>query len=1431
MKKRWSSRFARALSMSTILCSGLLLLPEVVCAQADADAALGGSSETSEEQGASVITILTSQSGRVDTATFNAATIKQSGTVAHKVATDTSVSAAVTTLELEEGAVLAARYLNPDQNGVDPVDGSFNMAIDEGGIGSGEGRLALMRHYGRSGWTYNMPARLDKKTVGGATYVTFALSGVQKRFDWNGAAYFPQNGDGSTLVESSDHKTFTYTDRDGTKLEFYYPSGTAFDDPIMRFCSPSVTTNCSSIPGRQTQPNNLVTEYSWTIARLCFTSAGYCQNFDRMYRITNSTGRAISFSYAYDFVNGEQNPSTQKQRDYFKATSTTFSDGAANSTVTRTFGATASEPASITLADGRTYAFTYTSVIGSVAHPIASVKLPGEQVVGTTISYDTNGVSSITRQGVTTNYVRTVSGATANTVVSGGYSATFQGDIGKSRITKITDAAGGVTTLDVTDEGRVTSVTFPELNAIAYQYDPRGNVLKTTATPKPNSGLAAVVTMAAYPATCTVVATCNLPTWTRDPRQSAIYGTAQDNPLNQTDYTYYPTGQVASVRLAPDINGVRPVTTYSYQQISTPQFGAVNMLQAIYRCRTTPNCSEGSDERVDAINYDSKLQVIEASFRDGSDAASNFFRRSYSYNWRGQVTSIYTPAWPAKGVAQNIHQSIDYDNLGRVSRIQAGGAIQFLSYDTVGRLNTTQVGYEGNDSVIYEATATTSYDQYGRKTAYAFATSAGVRNVVNYSYDTLGRLSCIAQRLHGEAGQACAQDSYQDSRITRYGYDALNRVKEVEAGYLTADARVEQNSYTLNGRIASVADGLGHITSYTYDGLDRLNRTTYPSGSNDYEQLAYDANGNVVSRRLRNGLSIGFQYDNLDRLVFKDLPSSTGEQDVSYTYDLHGNLLTATGSQTGQTITFSYDAVDRLRGEQSPWYSYTYAYNTENLLSRVRHGDGLEIDYDYDAGLRVSRIRENGATSGVGLLASFTYDVYGQLTTMTRGNGTVTHYQPDFGRLAQFSHDLVGTSGDLSRSFTYNGADQIATATSSTRTYSWTGGANLTRGYAINSLNQYTQAGDTTFLYDQLGNLVRSGTALGGYDYYSYDSEGRMVSALGKQLTYDPLGRLHQVAGSSQFVMQADGTLLAELDSNNALLRRYVFAPGMDRPILRYEGAGTSDRRWLHADERGSIIAVTDASGAAIASANYDEYGIPGGGDVGRFGYTAQLWLPEIGLHYYKARMYSPTLGRFMQADPIGYANGRNWYNYTGGDPVNYLDPSGLSFCALMWLNGTSPSAMARDDFARCSGKGKDERGDVPDPPSSGGDGTAGGDASGEPAPQNKPIPSKPCPAPQGINERNYRIPPGYTSAGQQGDRFVRDRNGAIQMNPNYAAARANAQGVNKAGVFWDLATIVFGSVTGGLFGDGVGVAEAATTAVGGATTATGSELSKSDGC
>jgi RHS repeat-associated protein len=126
---------------------------------------------------------------------------------------------------------------------------------------------------------------------------------------------------------------------------------------------------------------------------------------------------------------------------------------------------------------------------------------------------------------------------------------------------------------------------------------------------------------------------------------------------------------------------------------------------------------------------------------------------------------------------------------------------------------------------------------------------------------------------------------------------------------------------------------------------------------------------------------------------------------------------------------------------------------------------------------------------------------------------------------------------------------------------------------------------------------------------------------------------------------------------------RYVHGSNAatDDPLMAFTGStvSSSSRHWLHADHLGSIIATTDGSGANPAINTYDEYGIPGSANSGRFGYTGQTWLYEIGLDYYKARIYSPTLGRFLQTDPVGYKDQINLYGYVGDDPVNSTDSTG----------------------------------------------------------------------------------------------------------------------------------------------------------------------------
>jgi RHS repeat-associated protein len=215
--------------------------------------------------------------------------------------------------------------------------------------------------------------------------------------------------------------------------------------------------------------------------------------------------------------------------------------------------------------------------------------------------------------------------------------------------------------------------------------------------------------------------------------------------------------------------------------------------------------------------------------------------------------------------------------------------------------------------------------------------------------------------------------------------------------------------------------------------------------------------------------------------------------------------------------------------------------------------------------------------------------------------------------------------------------------------------------YTVNALNQYTAVGAVAPTYDANGNLTGDGTFT-----YGYDAENRLTSASGAGNTatyaYDGQGRrkLKTVSSATTiFVTDADNREVLEYDgASGQILRWYAYGLGSN-DVLNQMDVVANTRATFIPDIQGSIIGTLDSSSGTLSKRGYLPYGVSASA-AGTFAYTGQRIDPETnGLYYYRARMYRPTWGRFMQPDPIGYAGGSNLYAYVGNDPLNNTDPSG----------------------------------------------------------------------------------------------------------------------------------------------------------------------------
>jgi RHS repeat-associated protein len=780
---------------------------------------------------------------------------------------------------------------------------------------------------------------------------------------------------------------------------------------------------------------------------------------------------------------------------------------------------------------------------------------------------------------------------------------------------------------------------------------------------------------------------------------------AQDSIGRTTSYTYDPvTGALAT---ATDANG--GITKYTYDaeadMLTITDPNNVVYLQNEYSATALGSIGSSSSSNVRAADSATPVYVPSSvnMVSKQTHADGGTYQFSYILNANGNVTqtTVTDPRGYQRIVTFNSDgfQTSDTHAAGMPEQqtttynMQAGTGFLLSSTDSLNRTteysydamgnttSTTQLAGTSNavtttmayDPRFYEVSTTT--DPLGNTTTYAYdnngnmtAATDPLGNTATVTYNSAGQPTTFTDPLGNqtqftyESGDLVATtdplgrtaSSFVDGagriatttdplgHTSRIAYNLLDKVATTTdpLGNTTAFA------YDLDGNLLSVTDANQHTTKYAYDSMDRMITHTDPLLNSDSTQ--YDLSGNIIQITDRKGQVTTYAYDGLNRTIFAGYGTQAGptyQSTVNYTFDAGSRMTGITDSITG-AISRSYDGLDHLLTETTPQGSVVYTYDADERRQTMTVSGQAPVNYAYDNASRLTSIIQGAST------VSFTYDSAGRRTSMTLPNGITKTYSLDAasqltgmvyqgGALAPanlaYSYDLagrrVGVGGSLA-------STQLPAAVSNA---------------AYNANNQLTQWGSTAMTYDANGNTLSD-----GMNSYSWDARNRLVSAdnNGAVFSYDPLGRrVSKTVLSTTTNFLYDGANAVQESGTNPTAN--LLTGGVDERFTRTDATGTYD---YLTDALGSTVALTDTTGKSDAQYSYGPYGnfTLMGSTTNSYSYTGRE-TDGLGIDYYRARYYSPTTGRFLSEDPIGFAgSGPNLYEYADDNPINFNDPIGL---------------------------------------------------------------------------------------------------------------------------------------------------------------------------
>ncbi|EGY02316.1 YD repeat protein [Nitrospirillum viridazoti Y2] len=1135
-------------------------------------------------------------------------------------------------------------YTNIGQQNVDLGTGAFTMTVQEVAIGQpGAGGLTYGRSFIGTGWRSNLDGGINKS---GTTY-TVSIGASSEAFTSGDGVNFSNAGGGASTLSVSGN-AYTYTMADGTVAIF--DKGYCCNIGGQGTASPASEGRITTM----TLPTGEVRTWTYVVANFSVPNApsGTYKALGRLQSVSNNFGYQIRFKYATDAVGSVNSVSpwmtvTQVVGFNMAAEScgvASYSCSLPAASWPTTSYSVNSSNATVTDGLGRSVVYTYSS------GKITAIRFPSSGTDNITIGYDSsNRVSSVNNGAGTWTYSYSDSGTTRTTTVKDplGNQRVVTTDLTTGQMQTDQDALGHTTTYTYDGSHRLTRVTAPEGGYVTYDYDGRGNITKTTKYGKPGTNLV-VWSESTFEAGCSNPKTCNKPSGSHDDNGHWTY------------YSYDPNhgGVLTVTRAAPSNGAAQPQVRYSYGSYQARYMlggGTWVSGSSIYlptgssTCLSGSSCAGSALEAKTSIGYGDTSQpnnLLPVSVTQSAGDNSVSAATSFTYDMIGNRLTVTGPA--NTGTTR-----YSYDAGRRVVGVVSGvpgtsGGYRAVvtAYNGYGQVNDVRLGTANGDgsNFVMQQHQKITYDSQGRKTREALVDPQNDNNelvATAYAYDGASRLQTVTRPMNGNGAD----------RVTTYAYDAVGRVTQTW-GDGTKTTSIAAISYTNDGLQSSVMDGNGNVTNYSYDGYDRVSQVSYPSvnGASSYETFTYDNASVVQSHRLRDGQTINFGIDALERVTSRDVGGFV------YSYDNLGHV-TQMSASGDATVAMTYDALGRVTSQATGNRTVSAQYDAAGRLTKLTWPDNFSVTYGYDASGAMTTVTDSTGTQ----LMTYAYDDLGRRKTATRSNGVTTSYGFDIlSRLT--SQNFSGTSANLNLSFGYNAAGQITSRGGDNAAYDPPLPENGTTNQAINALNQTTQVSGNVptnaIAYDGRGNVSTYGTTALGYNADNQLTSVSPATTLG----YDAAGRLAQVNQSSTTNFLYFGNrLLAEYDGAGNVQRRYVPGAATDETIVWYEGSGTGDRRWLMPDERGSIVAVTNDGGSVLTINTYDEYGRPGANNKGRFQYTGQIWLSEIGAYHFKARVYIPSLGKFAQADPSGYSAGMNLYAYAGGDPINNIDPSGLS--------------------------------------------------------------------------------------------------------------------------------------------------------------------------